>query len=86
MVIPIPRQMVPARRRAKMVGVGPTRCLAQGVTHLPIDQIRQTVHPTADQEAALPTMDIYADSAQPWDYMNPHLPKVPKAPRLPGGD
>src|SRR5262252_10992348 len=27
--------------------------LAQGVTNLPIDQIRQTVHPTADQEAAL---------------------------------
>ena|SRR5437660_10653054 len=31
-----------------------------------------------------PTMDIYAESAQPWDYMNPHLPKVPKAPQLPG--
>jgi hypothetical protein len=28
-----------------------------------------------------PTMDIYTDSAQPWDYMNPNLPKVPKMPR-----
>jgi hypothetical protein len=27
--------------------------LAPGVTNLPIDQIRQTVRPTADQEAAL---------------------------------
>jgi LTXXQ motif family protein len=27
--------------------------LAPGVTNLPIDQIRRTVHPTADQEAAL---------------------------------
>jgi hypothetical protein len=33
-----------------------------------------------------PTMDIYAESAQPWDYMNPHLPKVPKAPQLRGGE
>lgn len=31
-----------------------------------------------------PKMDIYVESAQPWGYMNPHLPKVPKAPRLPG--
>ena len=35
--------------------------LAQGVTNLPIDQIRQTVHPTADQEAALE--DLSATSA-----------------------
>jgi hypothetical protein len=33
-----------------------------------------------------PTMDIYAESAQPWDYMNPQLPKVPKAPQLPVGE
>lgn len=25
-----------------------------------------------------PTMDIYTDSAQPWDYMNPDLPKFGK--------
>jgi hypothetical protein len=31
-----------------------------------------------------PTMDIYTASAQTWDYMNPSLPKVPKAPQLPG--
>jgi hypothetical protein len=29
-------------------------------------------------------MAIYADSAQPWDFMNPHLTKVPKAAQLPG--
>jgi hypothetical protein len=29
-----------------------------------------------------PTMDICAESAQPWDYMNPHLPKIPKALKL----
>jgi hypothetical protein len=33
-----------------------------------------------------PMMDIYAESAQPWDYMDPHLPKVPKAPQLPSGE
>ena len=27
-----------------------------------------------------PTMDIWTASAQPWDYMNPELPKFPKAP------
>ncbi len=27
-----------------------------------------------------PTMDIYTDSAQPWDYMNPDLPKFAKIP------
>jgi hypothetical protein len=29
-----------------------------------------------------PSMDIYTDSAQPWDYMNPDLPKVPKMPQM----
>ncbi len=33
-----------------------------------------------------PMMDIYAESAQPWDYMDPHLPKVPKAPALQSGE
>ena len=28
-----------------------------------------------------PSMDIYTDSAQPWDYMNPELPKFPKMPQ-----
>jgi hypothetical protein len=27
-----------------------------------------------------PTMDIYTASAQPWDYMNPDLPKIAKMP------
>lgn len=27
-----------------------------------------------------PAMDIYTDSAQPWDVKNPELPKVPKMP------
>lgn len=27
-----------------------------------------------------PAMDIYTDSAQPWDVMNPDVPKVPKMP------
>jgi len=29
-----------------------------------------------------PAMDIYTDSAQPWDYMNPDLPKFPKMPPM----
>lgn len=29
-----------------------------------------------------PAMDIYTSSAQPWDYMNPDLPKFPKAPTM----
>ncbi len=28
-----------------------------------------------------PAMDLYTASAQPWDYMNPDLPKFPKMPR-----
>lgn len=27
-----------------------------------------------------PEMDFYTASAQPWDYMNPELPKFPKSP------
>jgi hypothetical protein len=27
-----------------------------------------------------PSMDIYTASAQPWDYMNPDLPKFTKLP------
>ena len=30
-----------------------------------------------------PSMDIYTSSAQSWDYMNPDLPKFPKAPEQP---
>ena len=28
-----------------------------------------------------PGMDLYTSSAQPWDYMNPALPKFPKMPQ-----
>jgi hypothetical protein len=28
-----------------------------------------------------PASDIYTASAQPWDHMNPDLPKSPKLPR-----
>ena len=28
-----------------------------------------------------PGMDIYTSSAQPWDHMNPNLPKFPKMPQ-----
>jgi hypothetical protein len=27
-----------------------------------------------------PTMDMFTSSAQPWDYMNPDLPKLPREP------
>jgi hypothetical protein len=37
--------------------------LAPGVTNLPIDQIRQTVHPTADQEAALEYLNAASSQA-----------------------
>lgn len=29
-----------------------------------------------------PAMSIYVDSAQPWDYLNPNLPKFPKMPQM----
>ncbi|HUN56559.1 MAG TPA: GFA family protein [Candidatus Binataceae bacterium] len=29
-----------------------------------------------------PTIDIYASSAQPWDHMDPALPKFPKMPPM----
>ena len=37
--------------------------LAPGVTNLPIDQIRQTVHPTADQESALDNLSSASSQA-----------------------
>ena len=37
--------------------------LAPGVTNLPIDQIRQTVHPTAHQEAALDNLSSASSQA-----------------------
>ena len=29
-----------------------------------------------------PTMDIFTASAQPWDFMNPNLPKFPNMPPM----
>ncbi len=53
--------------------------LAPGVTNLPIDQIRQTVHPTADQEAALD--DLSAASSQASDIIKASCPSsVPLTP------
>jgi hypothetical protein len=33
-----------------------------------------------DPKQYVPQMDIYTSSAQPWDHMNPALPKFPKMP------
>jgi hypothetical protein len=33
-----------------------------------------------DPSSHKPAIDIYTASAQPWDYMNPELPKFPKMP------
>ena len=53
--------------------------LAPGVTNLPIDQIRRTVHPTADQEAALD--DLSAASSQANDLIRSSCPSsVPLTP------
>jgi LTXXQ motif family protein len=53
--------------------------LAPGVTNLPIDQIRQTVHPTADQEAALD--DLSAASSQASNIIKSSCPtSVPLTP------
>ena len=53
--------------------------LAPGVTNLPIDQIRQAVHPTADQKAALD--DLSAASSQASDIIKSSCPgSVPLTP------
>jgi hypothetical protein len=52
--------------------------LAQGVTNLPIDRIRQTVHPTADQEAALE--DLSATSSLASDIIKSCPASAPLTP------
>jgi hypothetical protein len=53
--------------------------LAPGVTNLPIEQIRQTVHPTADQESALD--DLSAAASQASDMIRSSCPTaVPLTP------
>ena len=34
-----------------------------------------------DPSSHRPAIDIYTASAQPWDYLNPELPKFPKGPQ-----
>lgn len=51
------------------------RGLAPGVTNLPIEEIRQTVHPTADQEAALD--DLRATSSKANDIIKSSCPTAP---------
>ena len=53
--------------------------LAPGVTNLPIDQIRQTIHPIADQEAGLD--DLSAASSQASEVIKSSCPtSVPLTP------
>jgi ABC-type transporter MlaC component len=53
--------------------------LAPGVTNLPIEQIKQTVHPTADQQAALD--DLSTASSQASDIVKSSCPNsVPLTP------
>jgi hypothetical protein len=33
-----------------------------------------------------PVADIFSTRAQPWDYMNPDLPKIPEMPPLPDNE
>ena len=33
-----------------------------------------------DPSSFRPTMDFFVESAQPWDHMNPSLPKIPRMP------
>jgi hypothetical protein len=35
-----------------------------------------------DSSQYKPSMDIFTSSAQPWDHMNPELPKFPKMPPM----
>ena len=48
---------------------------APGVTNLPIEEMRQTVHPTADQEAALD--DLNAASSKANDIIKSSCPTAP---------
>jgi LTXXQ motif family protein len=67
--------------QTKREAVSPESCtgLVLGVTNLPIDQIRQTVRPTADQEAAFD--DLGAASSQASDVIKSSCPStVPLTP------
>jgi hypothetical protein len=49
---------------------------------MPIELIGLRAASLDDSSWVRPTMDMYTASAQPWDYMNPGLPKFPKMPPL----
>jgi hypothetical protein len=63
-----------ADREARVETNGQTLCtgIMSGVANLPIEQIRQTVHPTADQEATLD--DLGAASSQANDIIKSACP------------
>lgn len=47
------------------------------------DLIMVTASSLDDPSVFQPQMDIYIDSAQPWDHMDPDLPKFPGMPEMP---
>lgn len=46
-----------------------------------LDFVNIRVGSLDDPSSFNPAQDIYTSSAQPWDYMNPALPKSPKLPQ-----
>ena len=61
-----------ARVETNTQALGSCTGLMPGVANLPIEQIRQTVHPTADQEAAFD--DLRAASSQASDIIKSSCP------------
>jgi hypothetical protein len=51
-----------------------------GLPGISPDMVTIRVGSLDDPSAFRPGQDIYTASAQPWDYMNPDLPKSPKLP------
>ena len=49
---------------------------------LPMELIGLRAASLDDPSWYRPTMDIFTASAQPWDYLNPALPKAPKMPQM----
>jgi hypothetical protein len=48
------------------------------------DLVMITAGSLDDPSQYMPSMDIFTASAQPWDHMNPALPKFPKMPPMEG--
>jgi hypothetical protein len=51
-----------------------------GLPGITPDMVTIRVGSLDDPSVFRPAQDIYTASAQPWDYMNPDLPKTPKLP------